>query len=92
MKLRLKGLYFDGLKDSTLILERVDTKRYTRKTNDEHLSLIEEQGLRYITHLSPSFGTIKQISAAIIGYFEGIIQHLSQLLAIDCDGTFVNTG
>ncbi|GBO35465.1 hypothetical protein AVEN_78269-1 [Araneus ventricosus] len=90
--LPLKGLYFDGLTDSTLILERVDTKRYTRKTKDEHLSLIEEPGLRYITHLSPSFGTIKQNSATIIGYFEGITQDLSQLLAIDCDGTSVNTG
>ncbi|GBN55989.1 hypothetical protein AVEN_245435-1, partial [Araneus ventricosus] len=30
--LPLKGLYFDGRKDSTLIKERVDTKRYTRKS------------------------------------------------------------
>ncbi|GBM52561.1 hypothetical protein AVEN_138531-1 [Araneus ventricosus] len=30
--LPLKGLYFDGRKDSTLIEERVDTKRYTRKS------------------------------------------------------------
>ncbi|GBN22353.1 hypothetical protein AVEN_145731-1 [Araneus ventricosus] len=29
--LPLKGLYFDGCKDSTLIEERVDTKRYMRK-------------------------------------------------------------
>ncbi|GBN56207.1 hypothetical protein AVEN_262263-1, partial [Araneus ventricosus] len=51
--LPLKGLYFDGRKDSTLIEERVDTKRYTRKAKEEHLSLIEEPGSRYITHLSP---------------------------------------
>ncbi|GBM46712.1 hypothetical protein AVEN_79792-1 [Araneus ventricosus] len=36
--LPLKGLYFDGRKDSTLIEERVDTKRYTRKAKEEHLS------------------------------------------------------
>ncbi|GBN86644.1 hypothetical protein AVEN_137688-1 [Araneus ventricosus] len=35
--LTLKG--FDGRKDSTLIEERVDTKRYTRKTNEERLCL-----------------------------------------------------
>ncbi|GBM23506.1 hypothetical protein AVEN_153083-1 [Araneus ventricosus] len=91
-ELTLKGLYFDGRKDSTLIEERVDTKRYTRKAKKERLCLIEELGSRYITHLSPSFGTAKQISATIIGYFEGITRYFSQLLAIGCDGTSVNTG
>ncbi|GBO36523.1 hypothetical protein AVEN_88776-1 [Araneus ventricosus] len=90
--LTLKGLYFDGCKDSTLIEERVDTKRYTRKAKKERLCLIEELGSRYITHLGPSFGTAKQISATIIGYFEGITRYLSRLLAIGCDGTSVNTG
>ncbi|GBM05577.1 hypothetical protein AVEN_94839-1 [Araneus ventricosus] len=90
--LPLKGLYFDDRKDSTLIEERVDTKRYTRKTKDKHLSLIEEPGLRYITHLSPSFGTAKQIFATVIGYFKGITRDLSQLLAIGYNSTSVNTG
>ncbi|GBM35405.1 hypothetical protein AVEN_19905-1 [Araneus ventricosus] len=90
--LPLKGLYFDGRKDSTLIEERVDTKRYTRKAKEERLCLIEELGSRYIIHLSPSFGTAKQISATIIGYFKGITRDLSQLLAIGCDGTYVNIG
>ncbi|GBM47205.1 hypothetical protein AVEN_271266-1 [Araneus ventricosus] len=90
--LPLKGLYFDGRKDSTLIEERVDTKRYTGKAKEERLCLIEELGSRYITHLSPSFGTAKQISATVIGYFEGITRDLSQLLAIGYDGTSVNTG
>ncbi|GBO28634.1 hypothetical protein AVEN_155715-1 [Araneus ventricosus] len=90
--LTLKGLYFDGCKDSTLIEEKVDTKRYTRKAKKERLCLIEELGSRYITHLSPSFGTPKQISATIIGYFERMTRYLSQLLAIGCDGTSVNTG
>ncbi|GBM62446.1 hypothetical protein AVEN_180855-1 [Araneus ventricosus] len=87
-----KGLYFDGRKDSTLIEEKVDTKRYTRKAKEEHLCLIEELGSHNITHLSPSFGTAKQISATIIGYFEGITRDLSQFLEIGCDGTSVNTG
>ncbi|GBO38246.1 hypothetical protein AVEN_184818-1 [Araneus ventricosus] len=90
--LPLKGLYFDGRKDSTLIEERVDTKRYTRKAKEEHLCFIEELSSRYITHLSPSFGNSKQISATIIGYFEGITRDLSQIREIGCDGTFVNTG
>ncbi|GBN66727.1 hypothetical protein AVEN_179966-1 [Araneus ventricosus] len=33
--LPLKGLYFDGRKDSTLIEARVDTKRYTKKAKEE---------------------------------------------------------
>ncbi|GBN50888.1 hypothetical protein AVEN_140979-1 [Araneus ventricosus] len=90
--LPLKGLYFHGRKDSTLIEERVDTKRYTTKAKEEHLSLIEEPGSRYITPLSPSFGTAKRISATIIGYFEGITRDLSRVLAIGCDGAYVNTG
>ncbi|GBM25552.1 hypothetical protein AVEN_272547-1 [Araneus ventricosus] len=90
--LPLKGLYFDGHKDFTLIEERVDAKRYTRKAKEERLCLIAELGSRYITHFSSSFGTSKQISATIIGYFEGITRDLSQLSAIGCDGTSVNTG
>ncbi|GBN74036.1 hypothetical protein AVEN_18036-1 [Araneus ventricosus] len=90
--LPLKGLYFDGRKDSTLIEERGDTKRYMRKAKEERLCLVEELGSRYITHLSPSFGTAKQISATIIGYFEGITRDFSRLLAIGCDSTSVNTG
>ncbi|GBN36473.1 hypothetical protein AVEN_230255-1 [Araneus ventricosus] len=50
--LPLKGLYFDGRKDSTLIEERVDTKTYTRKAKEERLCLTEELSLRYITHLT----------------------------------------
>ncbi|GBN99409.1 hypothetical protein AVEN_228205-1 [Araneus ventricosus] len=53
--LPLKRLYFDGRKDSTLIEERVDTKRYRRKAKEELLCLIEEMDSRYNTHLSPSF-------------------------------------
>ncbi|GBM53945.1 hypothetical protein AVEN_79917-1 [Araneus ventricosus] len=70
--LPLKGLYFDGRKDSTLIEERVDTKGYTRKAKEERLCLIKELDSRYITHLSPSFGTAKHISVTIIGYFKWI--------------------
>ncbi|GBM29574.1 hypothetical protein AVEN_206410-1 [Araneus ventricosus] len=64
--LPLKGLYFDGRKDSTLVEERVDTKRYARKAKEEHLCLIEELGSRYITHLSPSFGTAKNRSPRLL--------------------------
>nr|GBM16975.1 hypothetical protein AVEN_4798-1 [Araneus ventricosus]GBM16982.1 hypothetical protein AVEN_7486-1 [Araneus ventricosus]GBM16994.1 hypothetical protein AVEN_190167-1 [Araneus ventricosus] len=53
--LPLKGLYFDGRKDFTLIEERVDTKRYTIKAKEEHLCFIEELGSICITHLSSSF-------------------------------------
>ncbi|GBM24969.1 Retrovirus-related Pol polyprotein from transposon 17.6 [Araneus ventricosus] len=90
--LSMKGLYFNGRKDSTFIEERLDTKRYTGKAKQEHLSLIEEPVSRYITHLSPSFGTAKQISETIIGYFDGFTRDLSQFLAFGCDGTSVNTG
>ncbi|GBM56069.1 hypothetical protein AVEN_123211-1 [Araneus ventricosus] len=34
--LPLKGLYFDGHKDSSLIEEKVDTKKYTAKAKEEH--------------------------------------------------------
>ncbi|GBM43476.1 hypothetical protein AVEN_9437-1 [Araneus ventricosus] len=88
--LPVKELYFDGREDSTLIEEKVDTKRYTRKAKEEHLSRVEEPSLRYITHLSPSFGTARQISTTIIKYFEGITRDLSQLLEIGCDGISVN--
>ncbi|GBM93648.1 hypothetical protein AVEN_210272-1 [Araneus ventricosus] len=66
--LPLKGLYLYGRKDSTLIEERVDTKIYTIKEKEEHLSP-EEPVSRYITHLSPSFDTAKQISATIYRIF-----------------------
>ncbi|GBN72365.1 hypothetical protein AVEN_246144-1 [Araneus ventricosus] len=64
--LPLKGQYFDGRKDSTLIEERVDTKRCTRKAKEEHLSLIEEPGSRYITHLSPSFNMKNRVHVTLL--------------------------
>ncbi|GBM46199.1 hypothetical protein AVEN_270211-1 [Araneus ventricosus] len=39
--LPLKGLYFDGRKDSALIEERVDTKRYTRKAKENIYVLLK---------------------------------------------------
>ncbi|GBM36679.1 hypothetical protein AVEN_221949-1 [Araneus ventricosus] len=86
--LPLKGRYFDGRKDFTLIEERLDTKRYAIKAKEEHLRLIEELVSGYITHFSTSFDTAKQI----IEYFKGITRDLSQLLSIGCDGTSVNIG
>lgn len=88
----IKGLYFDGRQDQTLILEKKnDTfKRVVKK--EEHIVIVEEPGSQYLGHVTPKSGKGDSIQKAIIQFCNEKEIELSNLEVIGCDGTNVNTG
>lgn len=89
----LKGIWFDGKIDKTL-KQVFDENRMPRNIteNEEHITIIQEPGSRYITYVTPSTGTGNAIQESIINYFESDGENLQHLVAVGCDGTKVNTG
>jgi homoserine dehydrogenase len=85
----LKGLYFDGRKDKTMIYN--DGRREI--ISEEHIVLISEPGGQFLTHVSPKSGTSQGIVQEIKSFLKNN-QHVvtTNLSAIGCDGTVVNTG
>jgi len=91
----VRCLCFDGRKDKTLVNMKkgnIFGKYYRRRISEEHVSLIEEPGSTYIGHISPSNGSAAEIKRGIVDYFSANNISLSNLVAIGCDGTNVNTG
>lgn len=86
------GVYFDGRKDNTYFQERIDNKMYRRQKKEEHISLVQEPGGKYIGHLTPRGGTGSEIATAIWCFLESKKFDHDDLVAIGCDGTATNTG
>ncbi|GBN27405.1 hypothetical protein AVEN_183716-1 [Araneus ventricosus] len=59
------GLYFDGRKDMTLSME--DNRR--KVMTEEHISLVEEPGSEYISHVSVNFGRAQINGNNIYSFF-----------------------
>lgn len=57
---------------------------------EENISLIQKQG--YIGHATPINGFVQQIKNCIIDFLETNTINTSDIVAIGCDGTVVNTG
>ncbi|GBM30491.1 hypothetical protein AVEN_156251-1 [Araneus ventricosus] len=88
----LQGLYLDGRKDDTLVVDLAHSKRFRRVKKEEHYSLIQEPGSVYIGHVTPTSGSYEDIVTSIISYLFGRGISLEKLVVIGCDGTAVNTG
>lgn len=86
------GLYFDGRKDQTLFVEKINGKNFRRSRKEDHYSLIQEPGSIYIGHVSPSSSTAAFITKSICSYLSGLQISLEKLRVIGCDGTVTNTG
>lgn len=88
----LRSLYFDGRKDQTIINTRKGSRWYRSKIVEEHLSIIEEPGSKYIGHTTPASGSADDIKQSIITFLNNRFMNLDNLTSIGCDGTNVNTG
>lgn len=86
------GVYFDGRKDNTYYQERNGNKMYRRLKKEEHISLVQEPGGKYVGHLTPQRGTGSEIANSILCYLESKNFDYVKLVAIGCDGTATNTG
>ncbi|XP_050309269.1 uncharacterized protein LOC126745454 [Anthonomus grandis grandis] len=82
----LRGLYFDGRKDKTLIF----TDNRKRTVVKEHITLLQEPGSNYIGHLSPVSGL--SILNSLTEFLDNSSISLDSLEAVGCDGTNINVG
>jgi hypothetical protein len=89
---KLYSIYFDGRKDSTYVVETIEGTGHKKKITEEHISLIEEPGSKYIGHLAMTTGSAEAICNAIVSYLEANNIATDKLAAVGCDGTAVNTG
>lgn len=88
----LQGLYFDGRKDNTLVIENVNQKHFRRTIKEEHYSIIQEPGSVYVGHVTPSSGSAQNIANSIISHLTDGGFSLDELDVMGCDGTVTNTG
>ncbi|CAH1108461.1 unnamed protein product [Psylliodes chrysocephalus] len=87
----LKSVYFDGRKDRTLKMEKIDDRVHKRSIVEKHLVLIEEPLSKYIGHVVPDSSTAVKCARSIIDYLADKFD-LSKLMALGCDGTPTHTG
>lgn len=59
---------------------------------DEHYSLIQEPGNKFLGHVTPNSGSSDDIATSVISYLASNDISLKVLVVIGCDGTDVNTG
>jgi hypothetical protein len=87
----IEALYFDGRKDKTMCFVKKEKKIYRHFKVEEHITLVQEPGSIYISHITPPSGTAEDIEVTMFTYLNREYS-LNKLMAIGCDGTNVNTG
>lgn len=88
----LQALYFDGRKDRSLHLKKENSILSRNIVVEEHVVLIQEPGSNYLGHVTPENGMAKTLASSILNYIDKAGISTSELVAIGCDGTVVNTG
>ena len=91
-KTTISSLYFDGRKDKTFTLAKIENNYHRKTVTEEHISLISEPGSEYIGHLSINSGKAITIQKSMVQFLSEKIEYQSSLVAVGCDGTAVNTG
>ena len=90
---KVRALYFDGRKDDTLAKEvEKSGKMYKRLRKEEHISIMEEPGLVYLSHVSPKGNGAENAAEAIWEWVRLAAIDLSSLRVIGSDGEVKNTG
>ncbi|CAG9827121.1 unnamed protein product [Diabrotica balteata] len=74
------------------ILKKVGDKLHRKIKTEEHISLLEEPGFKYLNHITPTSVTGRHIATSILNFFEESGIGTGNLLVVGCDGTAVNTG
>lgn len=88
----LQALYFDGRIDQPLYIETSeDGKKHRQIHQEDHLSLIQEPGSKYVGHVNPLSGKAIDIANAILEYVAEKNITLTELVCVGCDGCQANT-
>ncbi|GBL95627.1 hypothetical protein AVEN_24830-1 [Araneus ventricosus] len=86
------AIFFDGLKDKTLLQTKEGNKFYRKEIVEEHLSFVKEPGSEYFDHITPISGSALCISTNIINCWMKKKDNAKNITAVGCYGTIVNTG
>ena len=85
------GIYIDGRKDATILSVKQGNSYHRKTIIEEHYVLVGEPYEFYISHVTPTNGTGKQIAQAIYNALEKISMN-DRLKVIGTDGTATMTG
>ena len=80
---------FYGKKDNTLSATQKGSKISKTIIKEEHYTILGEPGSKYLGHVTPKSGAAESISNKIIDFLG---DNVSEIEAIGCDGTVINTG
>ena len=89
----IKGLYFDGRRDDTLVQVKNGNKYRKSTVKEDHYSLLKEPNSEYIGHVTPTGADANSNCNTIYDYLvKGSVHELTELSVAGCDGTVLNTG
>ena len=88
----LEGLYFDGRKNMTLVIDTNKGKNVRKSIKEEHIVLVQEPGSKYLGHVVPTSGHCHSVQSSICEFLNQNKIDTSKIVAVGCDGTVVNTG
>ncbi|CAG4988526.1 unnamed protein product [Parnassius apollo] len=88
----IRGIYFDGRKDKSLVNIKKEGKFYRKRVTEDHYVILSEPGSDYFGHVTCELGTAKGIQSTIIRHLKMKSVDLNKIAVVGCDGTVVNTG
>ncbi|XP_060801595.1 uncharacterized protein LOC132902031 [Amyelois transitella] len=88
----IRGIYFDGRKDKTLVNIQKEGKFYRKRVIEDHYVILSEPGSDYFGHVTCELGTARGIESSIINHLRTKSVELDKIVVVGCDGTVVNTG
>ena len=86
------SIFFDGRKDRTLSKVKKGNKTAKQVITEEHITCVKEPDSEYLGHIVVSSGTSHAIASGITDFLNHKNINTSELQAVGCDGTAVNTG
>ena len=82
-------MFFDGKLDEMLMKIKRGEKFHAIRQKEEHITITEEPGSKYLGHIVPGKGTASCIATSLEVFLS---DKNVELRAIRCDGTDTNTG
>lgn len=86
------SIFFDGRKDRTLSKVNKGNKTAKQVITEENITCVKEPDSEYLGHTIVSSGTSHAIASGITDFTNHKTINTSELQAVGCDGTAVNTG
>ena len=87
----ITSIYFDGREDATLTMKSINGIPRKTVQVEEHISMVEEPGSRYLAHVTPQDGTGEEIAKSLYKTLKSIGAEKTVKVAGN-DGCLTNNG